>query len=71
VFIYILSHLQKPNGKELLIDFIFYTHQTLSVCPQNVLDTEEELTYIREISALPNADHPSDHLPLRCIIKWT
>ena len=53
------------------LDYIYYSSGSLRLAAYQESLTEEQARLIyRDGDALPNAWHPSDHLPVGCVFEW-
>ena len=59
---------------EAWLDYVYYTRERAGglrlVGYQESLDEEMARRIYQDGDALPNAWHPSDHLPVGCVFEW-
>lgn len=56
---------------EAWLDYVYYSSDGLRLLGyQESLDEEQAKRIYQEGDALPNAWHPSDHLPVGCVFEW-
>ena len=56
---------------EAWLDYVYYAPGLRLVGYQESLDEEQAEWIYRDGDALPNAWHPSDHLPVGCVFEWS
>ena len=56
---------------EAWLDYVYYSSKGLRLVGyQESLSEEQAQLIYRDGDALPNAWHPSDHLPVGCVFQW-
>ena len=56
---------------EAWLDYVYYSTGGLRLAAyQEVLSEEQARLIYKDGDALPNAWHPSDHLPVGCVFEW-
>jgi hypothetical protein len=55
---------------EAWLDYVYYSAGLQLVGYQESLSKEQARLIYQDGDALPNAWHPSDHLPVGCVFEW-
>ena len=56
---------------EAWLDYAYYTANSLRLAGyQESLSEEQARRIYKDGDALPNAWHPSDHIPVGCVFEW-
>ena len=75
------NHVRRPSVRtprqaprrhyEAWLDYVYYSSEGLRLVGyQESLSEEQAQLIYRDGDALPNAWHPSDHLPVGCVFQW-